>query len=87
MRLLRFFCFLIGMNRLARRDGRFCGHSENGQTETWYSGWFFYLNVQHLPELFRNPTASDINSFNSWIRAAVATIIGGNKSIIRELFE
>ena len=62
-------------------------HFLNGQPKTWYSGWYSYLNVQHLPELFRTPSTSNMNSFNSWIKSEMAAIIGNNTNIIRELFE
>ena len=62
-------------------------YGENGP-KTWYAEWWNYgANIQHLPEIFRTPSTSDMNKFNAWIRERMQEIVGTNKNIIRELFE
>ena len=69
------------------QDGLCPQHFENDQPKTWYTGWYFALNIVHVPELFSTPPSSAKNVFNKWIKSTMAQVIQGNSNIIRQLFE
>ena len=63
-------------------------HCQDGVPQTWYVDWWSYpANAVHLPELFRSPSASNMNGYYSWVSRKMAYILGGNASIFNRLFE
>ena len=63
-------------------------HFSEGTPQTWYSGGLWNpINYQHAPELWKSPSVANINDFTSWTCRELSRIIGGNKDVIRKLFE
>jgi len=83
-----FIIQMLGVAGHTYQDRMCPEHFSKGTPQTWYSGGIWNpINYQHAPELWKSPSVANINDFTSWTCRELSRIIGGNKDVIRKLFE
>ena len=83
-----FIIQMLGVAGHTYQDRMCPEHFSEGTPQTWYSGGLWNpINYQHAPELWKSPSAANINDFTSWTCRELSKIIGGNKDVICKLFE